>query len=127
MAENDKKLILVIDDDRDMLEAIKIMLESAGFAVGLAVDGKQGLEKVEELNPDLIVVDMMMETVDAGVKVAEKIQEIGCKTPIYLLSSIGEATSYNLDTSAIGFAGVIQKPIIPSLLIPMFKKKLNIS
>ena len=42
MAENDKKLILVIDDDRDMLEAIKIMLETAGFAVGLAVDSTQG-------------------------------------------------------------------------------------
>ena len=127
MAEDDKKLILVIDDDRDMLEAIKIILETAGFAVGLAVDGKQGLEKVVELQPDLILVDMMMETVDAGVKVTEKIQELGCKAPIFLLSSIGEATSYNLDTIALGFAGVIQKPVIPSMLIPLFKKKLNIS
>ena len=126
MAENDKKLILVIDDDRDMLEAIKIMLETAGFTVGLAVDSTQGLEKVEELKPDLILVDMMMETVDAGVKVAEKINERGCKVPIFLLSSIGEATSYNLDISAIGFAGVIQKPIIPSMLIPLLKKKLGI-
>ncbi len=127
MAENDKKLILVIDDDRDMLEAIKIMLETAGFAVGLAVDSTQGLEKVEELKPDLILVDMMMETVDAGVKVAEKINEMGCKAPIFLLSSIGEATSYNLDISAIGFAGVIQKPIIPSMLIPLLKKKLDVA
>ena len=127
MAEDDKKLILVIDDDRDMLEAIKIILETAGFAVGLAVDGKQGLEKVVELQPDLILVDMMMETVDAGVKVTEKIQELGYKAPIFLLSSIGEATSYNLDTIALGFAGVIQKPVIPSMLIPLFKKKLNIS
>jgi CheY-like chemotaxis protein len=127
MAEDDKKLILVIDDDRDMLEAIKIMLETAGFAVGLAVDSTQGLEKVEELKPDLILVDMMMETVDAGVKVAEKIKETGCKAPILLLSSIGEATSYNLDISAIGFAGVIQKPIIPSMLIPLLKKKLGVA
>ena len=127
MGEDDKKLILVIDDDRDMLEAIKIMLETAGFAVGLAVDSTQGLEKVEELKPDLILVDMMMETVDAGVKVAEKIQEMGCKAPILLLSSIGEATSYNLDINAMGFAGVIQKPVIPSMLIPLLKKKLGIA
>ena len=127
MAENDKKMILVIDDDRDMLEAIKIMLETAGFTVGLAVDGKQGLEKVEELEPDLIIVDMMMETVDAGAKVAEKIKEMGFAAPIFLLSSIGEATSYNLDTQAMGFAGVIQKPVIPSMLIPLLKKKLGIS
>ncbi|MBN2289894.1 MAG: response regulator [Candidatus Glassbacteria bacterium] len=127
MAEKEEKLILVIDDDRDMLEAIKIMLESAGFAVGLAVDGKQGLEKVEELNPDLIIVDMMMETVDAGVKVAEKIKKMKSAVPIFLLSSIGEATSYNLDTSAIGFAGVIQKPLMPSMLIPLLRKKLHIA
>ena len=127
MGEDDKKLILLIDDDRDMLEAIKIMLETAGFAVGLAVDSTQGLKKVEKLKPDLILVDMMMETVDAGVKVAEKIQEMGCKAPILLLSSIGEATSYNLDINAMGFAGVIQKPVIPSMLIPLLKKKLGIA
>lgn len=126
MTVNDKKLILVIDDDRDMLEAIKIMLETAGFEVGTATDGKQGLLKAEELKPDLIIVDMMMETVDAGVKVAEKIQEMGAKIPIFLLSSIGEATSYNLDTTAMGFAGVIQKPVIPAMLIPLLKKKLNL-
>jgi CheY-like chemotaxis protein len=127
MTVNDKKLILVIDDDRDMLEAIKIMLEIAGFEVGTAADGKQGLAQAEQLKPDLIIVDMMMETVDAGVKVAAKMQEMGGKIPIFLLSSIGEATSYNLDTSAMGFAGVIQKPVIPAMLIPLLKKKLNIS
>ena len=126
MAE-DKKMVLVIDDDRDMLEALKIMLDTAGFAVSTAVDGKDGMEKAERLNPDLILVDMMMETVDAGAKVAEKIKADNSETPIFLLSSIGEATSYNLDTAAMGFSGVLQKPVIPSVLIPLIKKKLHIS
>ena len=127
MVNAGKKSILVIDDDKDILEAIRIMLETEDFAVETAADSKTGLEKVRKSCPDLILMDMMMETVDAGVKVAEEIKNTGCSAPILLLSSIGEATSYNLDTVAMGFAGVIQKPVIPSMLIPLLKKKMGIS
>ncbi len=123
MAEN--KLILVIDDDRDILEAAKIMLETEGFAVETASNSKQGLAKVEALKPDLILVDMMMETVDAGARLAGEIKLSGCKAPVILLSSIGDATSYNLDTAAIGFDGVVQKPILPRVLMPLIRKKLQ--
>ncbi|HUU26607.1 MAG TPA: response regulator [archaeon] len=121
-----QKLILVIDDDRDILEAIRIMLETAGFGVETAIDSMHGLAKVKETNPNLIIVDMMMETVDAGVKVTEELKNTGCSAPILLLSSIGEATSYNLDIASMGFAGVIQKPVMPSVLIPLIRRKLNI-
>jgi DNA-binding response OmpR family regulator len=125
MAAAGKKTILVIDDDRDILEAMRIMLETEGFGVETAVDGKQGLQKAKETRPDLILADMMMETVDAGAKVAVQIKESGCKAPIILLSSIGDTTSYNLDVSGLGFEGSLQKPVIPSVLIPLIKKKLN--
>ena len=125
MATSDQKLILVIDDDKDILEAIKIMLETEGFAVDAALNGKVGLEKATKNCPDLILVDMMMETVDAGVKVAEEIKNSGCKAPILLLSSISDATSYNLDINAMGFAGSIQKPIMPAVLIPLIKQKVG--
>jgi len=126
MATSEQKLILVIDDDKDILEAIKIMLETEGFAVDIALNGKDGLEKATKSRPDLILVDMMMETVDAGAKVAEQIKDSGCKAPILLLSSISEATSYNLDIDAMGFAGSIQKPIMPAVLIPLIKQKVGI-
>ena len=126
MATVQNKTILVIDDDRDILEAIRIMLETEGFAVESASCGKEGLEKVGSSCPDLILVDMMMETVDAGAKVAEQIKNSGCKAPIILLSSIGDATSYNLDIAAIGLSGAIQKPVKPSVLIPLIKRKLQI-
>ena len=125
MATADQKLILVIDDDKDILEAIKIMLETEGFAVDTALNGKVGLEKTTKNSPDLILVDMMMETVDAGAKVAEEIKSTGCKAPILLLSSISDATSYNLDINAMGFGGSIQKPIMPAVLIPLIKQKLG--
>ena len=68
----------------------------------------------------------MMETVDAGAKVAGKIKDNLPEVPIYLLSSIGDTTNYNLDTNEIGFSGVLQKPVMPSRLIPLIKKKLDI-
>ena len=125
MAEAKDRTILVIDDDRDILEAMRIMLETEGFTVVTAIDGQQGLEKAQNSKPSLILADMMMETVDAGAKVATRIKDSGCKAPIILLSSIGDATSYNLDITALGFEGVMQKPVIPSVLMPLIRKKLN--
>jgi CheY-like chemotaxis protein len=125
MTTPDQKLIMVIDDDKDILEAIKIMLETEGFAVDTAFNSKVGLEKVAKTCPDLILVDMMMETVDAGAKMTEEIKNSGCNAPILMLSSISNATSYNLDISAMGFSGSIQKPIMPAVLIPLIKQKLG--
>ena len=126
MAKTQNKTILIIDDDRDISEAIRIMLETEGFSVESASSGKEGLEKAGTVNPDLILVDMMMETVDAGAKTAEQIKNSGCKAPMILLSSIGESTSYNLDINEIGLSGALQKPVKPSVLIPLIKRKLQI-
>jgi CheY-like chemotaxis protein len=126
MSEKMNKTILVIDDDKDIMEAIRIMLETEGFDVESAANGREGLEKAASSCPDLILVDMMMETVDAGAKVAEQIKETGCQAPMILLSSIGDATSYNLDIAAIGLSGAMQKPVKPNVLIPLIKRKLKI-
>ncbi len=126
MANTQNKTILIIDDDRDIQEAIRIMLETEGFTVESAGSGKEGLEKATSVNPDLILVDMMMETVDAGAKTAEQIKDSGCKAPVILLSSIGESTSYNLDINEIGLSGALQKPVKPSMLISLIKRKLQI-
>ena len=126
MENSGSKTILVIDDDRDMLEAIKIMLETEGFAVQTASNGQQGVNLAQQSCPDLVLVDMMMETVDAGAKVAAQIKDTGCGCPVLLLSSIGDATSYNLDISQIGLSGSIQKPVRPQVLIPLIKRKLGL-
>ncbi len=126
MANTQNKTILIIDDDKDISEAIRIMLETEGFSVESASSGKEGLAKATSVNPDLILVDMMMETVDAGAKTAGQIKDSGCKAPMILLSSIGESTSYNLDINEIGLSGALQKPVKPSVLIPLIKRKLKI-
>lgn len=120
------KKILVIDDDPDILDNAKIVLEAEGFVVVTANSGSVGFEAFKQENPDMIFCDMMMESVDEGARVAGKIRETNKQIPIYLLSSIGNATSIAIDTNAMGFTGVLQKPFEPKVIIETAKKALNV-
>ncbi len=57
---SEKKKVLLVDDDPDFVEAVKVIVESGGYDVRVAYDGKEGLEAVAEEKPDLIVLDVMM-------------------------------------------------------------------
>jgi CheY-like chemotaxis protein len=56
----DKKKILLVDDDPDFVEAVRVIVESGGYEVRVAYDGQEGLDAVAEEKPDLIVLDVMM-------------------------------------------------------------------
>ena len=77
-------------------------------------------------NPDLVLCDMMMEKIDSGSKVTQEIKNSKPDLPVYLLSSIGEATASNVEIEKLGFKGVFQKPVSPEQLIHMVKKTLGI-
>ncbi|MCX8122942.1 MAG: response regulator [Spirochaetes bacterium] len=121
-----KKVILVIDDDPDILDSIKAILSANGFDVVTAMSGKEGIDAVTASKPDLILCDMMMERIDAGTKVAQEIKKSNPAIPIYLLSSIGTATATNVEIDKLGFNGVFQKPVNPDNLVSTIKKALNI-
>ena len=128
MAQNksDQKTILIIDDDADLRAAMRIVLESSGFVVGEAADGEEGLKTAERIKPDAIILDLMMETIDAGSKVSTRLKEKGYKGPIFLLSSAGDTVRYNIDARELGLAGIFQKPIDHKLLINTLKKQLKV-
>ncbi|HOJ27702.1 MAG TPA: response regulator [Spirochaetota bacterium] len=120
-----KKIILVIDDDPDILDSIKAILSANGFDVVTAMSGKEGIDAVASSKPDLILCDMMMERIDAGTKVAQEIKKSNPSIPIYLLSSIGTATATNIEIDKLGFNGVFQKPVNPDNLVATIKKALT--
>ena len=123
---SDKKKILVIDDDPDITDSIRAILESNNFQVQTAQDGAEGLECVNSFNPDLVLCDMMMEKIDSGSKVTQEIKNSKPDLPVYLLSSIGDATASNVEIEKLGFKGVFQKPVSPDQLIHMVNKTLGI-
>jgi len=122
---NKEKTILIIDDDADIRASMRIVLEAAGFSVGEAGDGEEGLKIAEKVKPDAVIVDLMMETIDAGSKVSSALKKSGFKGPIYLLSSAGDTVRYNIDAKELGLAGIFQKPINHDVLISTLKTKLN--
>ena len=120
------KKILIIDDDADIRESIKVILESNGFEAYSAQDAKEGIAAVENYEPDVVLCDMMMEELDSGTKVAKAIKKTTPKTPIYLLSSIGDATAANIEVDELGFKGVFQKPVEPEQMISTIRQELGL-
>ena len=125
MSGEEEKTILIIDDDSDILSTIRIVLESAGYAVGSAQSAEEGLTTAEKIKPDAIIVDLMMETIDAGAKLSQALKESGFKGPIYLLSSAGDVVRLNLDVRELGLAGTFQKPLDPKVLLNTLEKELR--
>ena len=63
------KKILIVDDDRDVFESMKIVLEAEGYGVDWATNGAEAITKARSLKPDLMILDVMMNTDDEGFQV----------------------------------------------------------
>ena len=123
MADKVKK-ILCIDDDEDVLVFLKAVLEKNGYCFVEAHSASEGIKKFSLEMPDLVVVDLMMEEVDAGLNLAAEIRKKNNDVPIYMLSSLGDSLNSSIDTSGLGLSGVFQKPLRPEILISTIKEKI---
>lgn len=122
------KFILVVDDDRDIAEVIRVTLESKGFEVETVYDGKQALVSTKKRKPDAIVLDLMMPKM-SGIQVINALK--GDTTtrdiPILMLTA---ATKYSEkpDTywqEKVGVDDYISKPFEPSELLDRVEKLVN--
>ena len=120
-----KRVILCIDDDRDFLDSMRAILEAGGYHMVEALSAEEGLKVYQQANPDLIIVDLMMEEIDAGTRFVTQLRAGGSKAPIYMLSSVGDALGATTDYSTLGLDGVFQKPIEPKKLLATLKAKLG--
>ncbi len=123
--KNGKYVILCVDDDQDLLDALRLVLERAGYLVVQARTAEAGLQRFHELRPDLVIADLMMEEVDAGTSLVKDLKATGNTAPIYMLSSVGDNLNISTDYSALGLAGVFQKPIDNEQLLKVLKTKLK--
>lgn len=67
--------ILMIDDDPDIVMATRIPLEASGYEFHVAYSSSEGLAKIKEVNPDLIILDVMMETATEGFQLSLKLRD----------------------------------------------------
>ena len=118
-------VILCVDDDQDLLDAMRLVLEKNGYSVVEARTGDIGLRKYTECNPDLIIVDLMMEEVDSGTGLVRNLKAEGNTKPVYMLSSVGDNLNVNIDYAELGLSGVFQKPIANQQLLAVIRVKLK--
>lgn len=123
MAE--KKTILVIDDDPDIVETVQTILSAKGYAVISASSGRQGMELLQKEKPDMVLCDMMMESIDSGMQTAQQIMGYNSEIPVFLLSSIAEMTAATTQIRELGFIGIIQKPVEPARLVSIVQSMLG--
>lgn len=121
------KQILIIDDDPDQRLTLRLPLENAGYKVSEATNSAEALELVKQVNPDLIILDVMMDTTTAGFQVALELHSpdpnSGYKefrgTPIIMLTAIHSTTPLRFapDESYLPVETFLEKPVDPDVLL----------
>ena len=128
-----EKTILVIDDDIDLVEIIRVTLENQGFKVIDAQTGERGLALAIDQNPDLILLDVMMGKVDEGFQVAYELRsnDVTAETPILMLTAVTDQTGFDFDPAKdkdfLPVNEFLEKPISPHNLVDMIRKHLPTS
>ena len=120
-----KFVVLCIDDDEDVLLSLKMVLEKNDYYVIQAKSGEEGLSKYKKESPDFVIVDLMMESIDAGKNFAKELKALGNTAPVYLLSSVGDELRNNFDFTELNLNGVFQKPIDTKHLLMTLDSKLK--
>ncbi len=118
---NEKRKILLVDDDADFVEINKAVLEKNGYEVIAAYNGAECLEKTRSESPDLIVLDVMMATQSEGFNVSRDLRncEHTKDIPILMVTSINETVPYKFerDDTWLPVDSFIEKPIEPQQLL----------
>jgi two-component system, OmpR family, response regulator VicR len=118
-------LVLCIDDDPDILEFLRVVLEGGGYAVTTAGSGEEGLAAYEATGPDLVLCDLMMEEIDAGTQVAKALRAKGRGVPLFMLTSVGDNLDANTAAAGLGLDGILQKPVDADYLLRLIGAKLG--
>ena len=131
-----KEKILVIDDDSQMVEFVKRVLEAHSYQIHSAPSAEKGLKKVKEVSPDLIILDVMLETRGEGFRTAQKLKSPDAQSeyrayshiPILMLTAINSKMKFRYSPETDGeylpVEDFVEKPVEPSELLKRVKNLL---
>jgi len=116
------KTILVIDDEPSIGRVVQFKLQQEGFKVRIATDGLEGLAKVKEEKPDLILLDLMMPGMD-GFEVCRRLRASPetATTPVIILSARGQEMD-RIRGIELGVLDFFTKPFSPQKLLERVKE-----
>jgi CheY-like chemotaxis protein len=129
--------ILMIDDDINLVNVVKMVLEAKSYVFDAAHSAAEGLKKIKKFEPDLIILDVIMEDFVAGFRVVSELRTGGpgsefekfSRTPILMLTSVTSKTNVNFSekvgTALLPVDAFIEKPVKPAKLISKIEELLQ--
>jgi len=121
--------ILIVDDDSDMAQALQAMLASERYTVVTAADRREGMEKISSEKPDLLILDVMMDTWHDGFEMARQIKKNpqSKKTSILMLTAVKDKTGIEFKSTAgdaewLPVDGFLDKPAESHVLLAEVRK-----
>ena len=123
--------VLMIDDDPEFVDAISNLLDAKGYSVENASNGKDGIAKAKEINPDLILLDVMMTTKSEGFDVAREMHnDEGLKgTPIIMITGVRKEMNlpfgFDADEDWLPVKTVLEKPVKPEALLKAVQENIK--
>jgi DNA-binding response OmpR family regulator len=119
--------ILFVDDDPDIVEAGRLVLEKEGYEVDSGSNYADGMKKVEAFKPDLLILDVMMEEPDDGLRFAREMRRKGHAIPILMLTSVNAAMGLSIgkDEEVVPVDEFQEKPVDPASLVDKVKRLLQ--
>ena len=125
------KKILIVDDDRDVFESMKIVLEAEGYGVEWATNGTEALQKARASRPDLMILDVMMNSDDEGFQVTYAMRQDKdlSSIPIVMVTSVGARTGFSFDKKRdedfLPVNEFLEKPVDPKVLVDKVRENLG--
>ena len=123
--------ILIVDDDPDLRQALKVILRSKQYAVVTASDRPEGMEKIKSEKPDLVILDVVMSTWQDGFEMSRELKRDPQlkDIPILMLTAIKDRTGVDFKSSAgdpnwLPVDGFLDKPVEPEVLLAEVEKLL---
>jgi DNA-binding response OmpR family regulator len=111
--------ILIVDDDPDIVEACGLFLRKAGHTIKEAYNRREGMAAVASFDPDLLILDVMMEQPDDGFVMAQELRRQGRNFPILMLTSVASASglAFGKDAEMVPVDDFQAKPVEPQELV----------
>jgi DNA-binding response OmpR family regulator len=117
------KRILLVDDDTEIIDAMRYTLESKGFQIFIARDGNQGLAMVEREDPDLVILDMMMPK-RSGFLVLEKLRRSRPVPVRVIMITANEGSRHKAYAEMLGVDDYLRKPFAMDKLVEAVQRLL---
>ena len=125
------KKVLIIDDDNDLVLTMRLPLEAHGYQVFRAANRQEGLQKVKEIKPDIILLDVMMDSMTTGFEVSRTIRNPDPASeyaayreiPLVMITAIHATASLRFasDKAQLPVDAFVEKPIDPESLLAIVR------